>query len=158
VMRSTIPGLALTTDIIVGFPTETAQEYEETRQLMEDVRFDAAFIFKYSERKGTYAQRKMPDDVPEEEKTRRIVELVELQKTITGEINRTLVGSTQRVLIETPDSKDSTKLVGRTDHFKNTVFPGDGLSPGDVVDVMIEDARGATLFGSVVEPARRMTG
>ena len=158
VMRSTIPDLAITTDIIVGFPTETADEYEETRQLMEDVRFDAAFIFKYSERKGTYAQRKMPDDVAEEEKTRRIVELVEQQKVVTGEINRSLIGSTQRVLIETPDSKDSTKLVGRTDHFKNTVFPAEGYAPGDVAEVRIEDARGATLFGAVVEPVRRMTG
>jgi tRNA-2-methylthio-N6-dimethylallyladenosine synthase len=105
-MRATIPDLGLTTDVIVGFPSETAEEYEETRQLMEDVRFDAAFIFKYSQRKGTYAERKLPDDVAPDDKTRRIVELVELQKKITGEINQSLVGSVQSVLLEDPHEKD----------------------------------------------------
>jgi tRNA-2-methylthio-N6-dimethylallyladenosine synthase len=146
-IRGEIPGLGLTTDAIVGFPTETAKEYEETRQLMEDVRFDAAFIFKYSERQGTYAQRKLPDDVPEEEKTRRIVELVELQKRITGEINRGLVGTTQQVLVEEPDEKNPSQVMGRTDHFKTTIIPATDAAVGDIVDVNVSDARGATLFG-----------
>jgi tRNA-2-methylthio-N6-dimethylallyladenosine synthase len=154
-MRATIPGLALTTDVIVGFPTETAADYDETLRLMEDVRFDAAFIFKYSERQGTYAQRKLPDDVNAEEKTRRIVELVELQKRITGEINRALVGTTHDVLVEEFDPKRPGFVTGRTDHFKHTVLPADGIEPGDTVRVVIDEARGATLYGRALEPARR---
>ncbi len=156
-MRDRIPGLALTTDVIVGFPTESAAEYDETRRLMEDVRFDAAFIFKYSERRGTVAQRKLRDDVPEAEKTRRIVELVELQKRITGEINAALVGSVQRVLVEEIDERNPACVVGRTDHFKSTVLPGDPSMVGSVVDVRIESARGATLFGRRVPSSRAAT-
>jgi tRNA-2-methylthio-N6-dimethylallyladenosine synthase len=155
-MRTTIPGLGLTTDIIVGFPTETAEEYEETRQLMEDVRFDSAFIFKYSERKGTYAERKLPDDVVPEEKTRRIVELVGLQKTITGERNHALLGTEQEVLIEERMEKNPNALSGRTDNFKHTIIPADGVEIGDTVRVEIERSRGATLWGRVVDPVRRV--
>lgn len=154
-MRATIPNLGLTTDVIVGFPTETAEEYEETRALMEDVRFDAAFIFKYSERKGTYATRKLPDDVAPEEKTRRIMELVELQKRITGEINRSLVGSEQEVLVEEQHEKEPGKLIGRTDNFKTTILPAAGVSIGDIVSVTIADAHGATLFGHAGDGARK---
>jgi tRNA-2-methylthio-N6-dimethylallyladenosine synthase len=146
-MRATIPGLGLTTDVIVGFPTETAAEYEATRRLMEDVRFDAAFIFKYSERQGTYAQRKLPDDVPAQEKTRRIIELVDVQKRITGEINHALVGSCHDVLIEEAVEKQPGFVSGRTDSFKHTILSGEGAEIGDVVRVVIERARGATLYG-----------
>lgn len=156
-MRATIPGLGLTTDVIVGFPTETAADYEETRQVMEDVRFDSAFIFKYSERQGTYAQRKLSDDVPAEEKTRRIVELVGLQKQITGEINQTHIGTTHDVLIEEHVEKMPGFLSGRTDHFKHTIIPADGVEIGDMVRVEIERSRGATLWGRVVDPARRVS-
>jgi tRNA-2-methylthio-N6-dimethylallyladenosine synthase len=149
-MRATIPGLALTTDIIVGFPTETAAEYEETRQLMEDIRFDSAFIFKYSERQGTYAQRKLHDDVSAEEKTRRIVELVELQKRVTREINHALVGTIHDVLIEDTVEKSPGFVSGRTDSFKHTIISGDGVEIGETVRVEIERARGATLHGRVV--------
>jgi tRNA-2-methylthio-N6-dimethylallyladenosine synthase len=148
-MREQIPGLALTTDAIVGFPTETADEYDQTRRLMEDVRFDAAFIFKYSERKGTYAHRKLPDDVPPVEKTRRIVELVDIQKRITGEINQTFVGTVQQVLIEEMDEKRPDHLLGRTDHFKTVVVPAGEASIGETVPVRIERSRGASLYGSV---------
>jgi tRNA-2-methylthio-N6-dimethylallyladenosine synthase len=150
-MRSTIPGVALTTDVIVGFPTETSDEFEETRRMMEDVRFDAAFIFKYSERKGTYAQRRIPDDVPPAEKTRRIVELVELQKRITGEINRSLVGTEHEVLIEEAVAKRPGFVSGRTDTFKHTILPSDGVEIGEIVRVEIEGARGATLYGRMIE-------
>jgi len=154
-MRATIPGLGLTTDIIVGFPTETADEYEDTRQLMEDVRFDAAFIFKYSERKGTYAERKLPDDVAEEQKTRRIVELVSMQKIITGETNKTFVGSVQDVLVEEAVEKSPGFVSGRTDSFKHTIFPGDGTEVGETVRVTIERAHGATLYGRALTTTRR---
>jgi tRNA-2-methylthio-N6-dimethylallyladenosine synthase len=158
-MRATIPALALTTDVIVGFPTETPDEFEDTVRVMEDVRFDAAFIFKYSERKGTYAQRKLEDDVSAAEKTRRIVELVDLQKTITGEINRSLVGGTADVLVEDVVEKKPGFVSGRTDSFKHTILPGDGVEIGDIVTVRIESTRGATLYAVPAESvvARRAT-
>jgi len=156
-MRAAIPGLGLTTDVIVGFPTETHADYEQTRRLMEDVRFDAAFIFKYSERNGTYAQRKLRDDVTAEEKTRRIVELVDLQKRITGELNHALVGSEQEILIEERVEKSPGLLSGRTDSFKHTIIPGEGVAIGETVRVQIERARGATLWGRGVDSVRRVT-
>jgi tRNA-2-methylthio-N6-dimethylallyladenosine synthase len=152
-MRDAIPDLGLYTDVIVGFPTETDNEYEDTRKLMEDVRFDAAFIFKYSERKGTFAQRKLADDVPPAVKTSRIMELIELQQKTTNEINQALVGSVQEVLIEEPSEKDPGLLIGRTDNFKTTIIEAGALSPGDIVDVTIVDARGATLYGRAVRSA-----
>jgi tRNA-2-methylthio-N6-dimethylallyladenosine synthase len=156
-MRDAIPGLGLTTDVIVGFPTETDAEYEETRQLMEDVRFDSAFIFKYSERKGTWAQRRLADDVPPAVKTERIVGLIELQKKITNEINRAVVGAAQEVLVEEALERDPARVIGRTDNFKTTILPADGLRPGEIVDVNIVDARGATLYGSPVRRAAYAT-
>jgi tRNA-2-methylthio-N6-dimethylallyladenosine synthase len=149
-LRDSIPDLGLTTDVIVGFPTETDAEYEDTRRLMEDVRFDAAFIFKYSERKGTYGQRKLADDVPPSAKTERIVELIELQKKITNEINQALVGTHQEILTEEFAAGDPSRLIGRTGNFKTTIVPADGCGPGEIVGVDIVDARGATLFGSTV--------
>ena len=161
-MRATIPGLALTTDVIVGFPTETAEEFDETRRLIEDVRFDAAFIFKYSERKGTYAQRKLRDNVPAEEKTRRIVALVDLQKRITDEMNKGLIGSAHDVLIEEHDEKRPGFVIGKTDHFKHVIVAGEGVEIGDTVRVVIENAHGATLHGRALEhagnSARRAVG
>ncbi len=154
-MRTTIPGLGLTTDVIVGFPTETADEYEETRRLLEDVRFDSAYIFKYSERKGTYAERKLPDDVTPEEKTRRIVELVSMQKTITGEVNKTFVGSTQEVLIEDHVEKTPGFVSGRTDSFKHTILPGEGIEIGEIVRVEIDRAHGATLYGRALNATHK---
>lgn len=157
-MREKIPGLGLTTDVIVGFPTETDAEFEDTRRLMEDVRFDAAFIFKYSERKGTYAQRRLEDDVPAEVKTKRIVDLVELQQTITNEINKGLVGTTQEVLIEELADATTTRFpgptyLGRTDSFKTAILSATGRRIGDVVEAVVDDARGATLFARVVDSA-----
>jgi tRNA-2-methylthio-N6-dimethylallyladenosine synthase len=150
-MRDAIPGLGLTTDVIVGFPTETDDEYQDTRQLMEDIRFDSAFIFKYSERKGTYAQRKLADDVPPAAKTERIVELIELQKNVTNEINRALVGTDQEVLTEEYAEGDRTRLIGRTNNFKTTIVPAGDCGPGDIAGVTIADARGATLYGGPIQ-------
>jgi tRNA-2-methylthio-N6-dimethylallyladenosine synthase len=156
-MREVMPDLGLTTDVIVGFPTETEKEYEDTRQMMEDIRFDAAFIFKYSERKGTVAEKKLPDDVPAEIKTKRIVELIEVQKKATNEINQGLIGTSQEVLIEEPSVKNKNLLIGRTDNFKTTLVPSAGLRVGDIVGVTIVDARGATLFGRPVRNAAYAT-
>jgi tRNA-2-methylthio-N6-dimethylallyladenosine synthase len=146
-MRKRIPGVALSTDIIVGFPTETAADFEETFRAMEEFRFDFAFVFKYSERKGTGAARKLPDDVTPEAKAERIVRLVELQKRVTGEINQSLVGETFEVLVEEASPKDPGCLVGRTDTFKTVVFPAGNAKAGDLVEVEIERSRGARLYG-----------
>jgi tRNA-2-methylthio-N6-dimethylallyladenosine synthase len=148
-LREAVPGVAITTDIIVGFPTETDEEFEDTFRAMEDIRFDAAYIFKYSERKGTYAAKHYEDDVPPGKKTERIVRLVELQKRITGEKNQSLVGSTFEVLAEEVSKKDERFLTGRTDTFKATVFPKNGCGIGDMVQVRIERAKGGTLYGEV---------
>jgi tRNA-2-methylthio-N6-dimethylallyladenosine synthase len=153
-IRETIPGVALSTDIIVGFPTESENDFKKTYDVMNELRFDFAFIFKYSERKATFAERKLEDDVSPEAKTERIVELVELQKTITGEVNQQLVGKTLEVLVEEQAKKEPGALVGRTDTFKSTVFPGAGFEVGDLVDVKIERSRGSTLFGSAVGRTR----
>ncbi len=162
-MRAKIPGVALSTDIIVGFPTETDAEFEETQRAMEEIRFDFAFIFKYSERKGTHAGRKLPDDVAPEKKTERIVRLVDLQKRITGEINHTYVGRTMEVLVEEESEKQPGCLSGRTDTFKHTIFPAEGYKIGDLVMVEIERSRGSALFGRAAarageEGARRPAG
>jgi tRNA-2-methylthio-N6-dimethylallyladenosine synthase len=149
-IRDMNPGIALTTDIIVGFPTESDEEYEETYRAMAEIRFDAAFIFNYSERKGTYAERKLIDDVGPEVKRNRIVKLIELQKQITGEKNEELVGRTLEILAEEPLKKDPTRLIGRTDTFKNTVFPAEHYEAGDLVNVLIEHSRGGTLHGRAV--------
>lgn len=152
-MRETIPGVAISTDIIVGFPTEEDREFEDTYRAMERIRFDFAFIFKYSERQGTYAARALPDDVPPEKKTERIVRVVDLQKKITGEINRTYVGKTVEVLVEEEPEKYPGALSGRTDTFKNTIFPADGYRIGDMVLVEVERSRGSGLFGRAVGAA-----
>jgi tRNA-2-methylthio-N6-dimethylallyladenosine synthase len=146
-MRSAIPGVAISTDIIVGFPTETDEEFEDTFRAMERVRFDFAFIFKYSERHGTYAAKKLPDDVAPEKKTERIVRLVDLQKRITGEINETYVGKTVEVLVEEEPEKHPGHWSGRTDTFKNTIFPAEDFRIGEIVRVEIERSRGSGLYG-----------
>ena len=146
-MRETIPGVAISTDIIVGFPTESQRDFEDTCRIMEEMRFDFAFIFKYSERKGTWAERNLEEDVTPEQKTERIVHLVELQKRITGEKNQDLAGQTFEVLVEETAKKQPDCLIGRTDTFKPTVFPRERYEIGDLVDVKIEKSRGGTLFG-----------
>jgi tRNA-2-methylthio-N6-dimethylallyladenosine synthase len=146
-MRGAIPGVAISTDIIVGFPTESQRDFEDTCRVMEEMRFDFAFIFKYSERKGTWAEKNLEEDVTPEQKTERIVRLVELQKHITGEKNQELVGQTFEVLVEEAAKKEPDCLVGRTDTFKPAVFPRESYEVGDLVDVKIDKSRGGTLFG-----------
>jgi len=152
-IRAMIPGVAISTDVIVGFPTETDGEFEDTRRAMEENRFDFAFIFKYSERKGTSAARELPDDVAPEKKTERIVRLVDLQKRITGEINGTYVGKTVEVLVEDEPKKHPGSLSGRTDTFKTTIFPKESFEIGEIVRVEIVRSRGSALFGRAVSHA-----
>ena len=154
-IRELIPDVALSTDVIVGFPTETDTEFEDTVRVMETVEFDSAFIFKYSERPGTIAARKFPDDVPEAKKTERIVRLNELQKDISLQKNRAHIGQTMEVLIEEERTRKSPHdFQGRTDGNKLVIFPAGQYHRGDFVQVQITDATAHVLKGRVVQVER----
>ncbi len=148
-MRQIIPGLILTTDIIVGFPTETEEEFQDTLSVMKEVEFDSAFMFKYSERKQTIASRKYPDDVTEEEKTSRITRLVDLQREMSLRRNELHLGQVFEVLVE-GKSKRPDQLMGRSDGNKIVVFPDNGAKRGDLVNVKIDEVTANTLIGEEV--------
>jgi len=148
-IRDKIPGLVLTTDIIVGFPTETEQDFLDTLEIMRQVEFDSAFMFNYSERKQTIASRKYPDDVSEDEKTSRITRLVDLQRRHSLKKNKAHIGQAFDVLIEGTGKKPGQSL-GRNDGNKIIVFPGNGCKIGDIVNVRITEATTNTLIGKLV--------
>jgi len=150
-MRLRIPGLALSTDIIVGFPTETDEEFEDTISVVQQVQFDSAFTFKYSERKGTIASKKYPDDVSEEKKTQRIMRLVGMQKEITYKKNRAHIGQVCDILIEPALGERVDKIsVGRTDSNKLVVMPIGPYKIGDILKVKIIDATPHALKGQPI--------
>jgi tRNA-2-methylthio-N6-dimethylallyladenosine synthase len=144
--------MILTTDIIVGFPTETDKDFEETYQVMEKVEYDSAFIFKYSERPQTIAQRKYLDDVSEEKKTNRIVKLNELQNKISYKKNLTHIGQVHEVLIEQEWTKKSADdFQGRNDGNKIVIIPKGSYRKGQVVRVKITEATPHVLKGIVLQ-------
>lgn len=148
--RKIIPGVSFSTDIITGFPTETLEDHLMTLDVMEKVKYDGAYMFKYSPREGTKAFR-MEDDVPEEVKTKRLQQIIELQQRHSLELNNRLIGTTERLLVEGFSKKSDQFMAGRTDSNKVAIFPvQDGISEGDYVDVKIERVTSATLFGEVV--------
>ncbi|CUU01729.1 tRNA-2-methylthio-N6-dimethylallyladenosine synthase [Candidatus Thermokryptus mobilis] len=150
-IRETIPGVSLSTDIIAGFPTETEEDHKMTLSLLEEVRFDGAFMFKYSPREGTKAYA-MGDDVPDEVKVRRLMEIIELQQKISYEINQGLIGKEVEVLVEGESKRSSEQWMGRTDTNKVVIFPKhESVKPGDYVIVRINKANSATLFGDIVK-------
>ncbi|MFO7314463.1 tRNA (N6-isopentenyl adenosine(37)-C2)-methylthiotransferase MiaB [Rhodothermus marinus] len=152
--RRIVPGISLSTDIIAGFCGETEEEHRDTLSLLEEVRFDHAYMFMYSERPGTYAARKYKDDVPLEVKKRRLQEIIELQTRISLENNRKEIGRVHTVLVEGPSKRSPEQLCGRTDTNKMVVFDRQDFRPGDYVRVRITDCTSATLFG---EPLGRTT-
>ena len=145
-IKKRMPDITLTTDIIVGFPSETEAEYRDTLHVMREVEFDAAFMFKYSRRPHTIAGRKYPDDVPEEEKTARMTRLVNLQRRIARKKNRRELGKTVTVLVEGRARKE-TQLMGRTPGNKIVVFPDEGQQAGQFVRVKIEEVTTHTFIG-----------
>ncbi|MEZ4458215.1 MAG: tRNA (N6-isopentenyl adenosine(37)-C2)-methylthiotransferase MiaB [bacterium] len=146
-IRETIPDIAMSTDIIVGFSGETDEEFEETLDLMRKTRFDFAYMFRYSERSLTAAARNQPDDVPDAVKGERLKRLIEVQEEISGEVFRTRIGTRQRVMVIGEARRNDEQLCGRTDDFKMAVFPkADGIGPGDLVDVRVVDATSHTLI------------
>jgi tRNA-2-methylthio-N6-dimethylallyladenosine synthase len=146
-LREAIPDLALGTDIIVGFPGETDADFEETLAVVEEVRYDSAFTFIYSPRRGTDAAT-MADQVPEAVKHERLERLVEVVQRIAAERNAERVGRVEQVLVEGQSRTDETLLRGRTRRNTTVVFTG-SAQPGDLVDVTIEGSTSTTLRGSV---------
>lgn len=145
--KKIIPGVSFSTDIIAGFPTETWEDHLATLDVMRQVRYDGAYMFKYSPREGTKAY-KMGDDVPEDVKTKRLQEIIDLQQQISYEINQSLIGKEEIVLIEGFSRKSDEFLSGRTDTNKVTIIPAQpDIKPGDYVRVKINKATSATLFG-----------
>lgn len=147
-IRREIPGISLSTDIMVGFPGETDSEFEETVSLMEAVKYDAAFTFVYSPRKGTVAAQ-MPDQIPEEVKQQRIMRLVALQAEHTYQSNLANVGKIEKVLIEGQSTKDADSVCGRTDGGKMVNLPGSMDWIGQMVKAEITEAKKTTLLGRV---------
>jgi tRNA-2-methylthio-N6-dimethylallyladenosine synthase len=147
-IRATIFGVSLSTDVIAGFPGESDSEFAETVALMEEVQFDSAFLFKYSERRGTIAARKYPDDVPEDVKSVRVVQLNALQKAAARRRNEAWIGRTLQVLVEGPSRRSAADGFGRADGNQGVVFPwARGVGPGDVVPVTVTTASAHTLLG-----------
>lgn len=148
-LRAAVPTLALTSDIIVGFPGETEEDFEQTRVLMEAAQFDNAFIFKYSPREGTPAAH-WPDDVPAEEKLRRNHVLLRDLDRWGLAINEALVGKSLPVLAEGPSLRKADRWAGRTTTNKIVIFePRPGLQAGDIVTVHMDRAAAQTLYGTL---------
>lgn len=146
--RKIIPGVSFSTDVISGFPTETEEDHQMTLNVMKEIKFDGAYMFKYSPRKGTKAY-KMQDDVPEDIKKRRLTEIIDLQQNISYELNESLIGTEEIVLVEGYSKKSDEFFSGRTDTNKVVIFPvQDNVAKGDFVKVSINRATSATLFGN----------
>lgn len=150
-IRRIVPDAAIGTDVFCGFHDETLEDHAETLSLMREVGFDTAFMFKYSERPGTYAHRHLPDNVPEEEKVRRLNEIIALQNTLSLESNQREVGKTVEVLVEGYSKRSHDDMYGRTSQYKTVVFPRQGRHIGELVNVRILSATAATLKGEIVE-------
>ena len=148
--RKIISGVSFSTDIISGFPTESYEDHFNTLDVMKEVRYDGAFMFKYSPREGTKAYS-MKDDISDETKSKRLQEIIELQQQISFEINQELVGTDEIVLVEGPSRKSDDFLAGRTDTNKVVIFPKkNGIQAGDYIRIKISRATQATLFGDFV--------
>ena len=150
-MRDIIPGVTLSTDIITGFCGETEEEHQDTLSLMAKVKYDLAYMFAYSERGRTLAQRKYEDDVPEKVKKRRLTEIIEQQMNIQEELNKKEIGRRHLVLVEGTSKRSAEQLCGRTDTNKMVIFDRGEIQKGDYVEVKITDCTSATLFGDVIQ-------
>jgi tRNA-2-methylthio-N6-dimethylallyladenosine synthase len=150
-IRRIIPDCAISTDIISGFCGETEEEHQATLSLMKEVRYEMAYMFKYSERPRTLAERKYEDDIPEEVKSRRLQEIIDLQMSHGGERTKAMLGKTQRVLVEGTSKKSTEELFGRNSQNMVVVFPKGAIKPGQYIEVEITDCTKTTLLGKVVE-------
>lgn len=149
-IRNTLPNVGISTDIIVGFPGENEAEFQETLDMMEAVKFDSAFTFKYSSRPGTKAAE-FDDHVPEDEKQHRLERLIEMQQKHTLFRNKTIIGRVEMVLVEKESKRSKKQWAGRTDANKWVVFNKENAKIKDLIPVKIMDARGITLHGEIVQ-------
>lgn len=145
-IRAAIPDCGLSTDLFTGFHGETEEDFQQTLSLMEEVGFDSSFMFKYSERPGTFASKHLPDNVSEEVKIERLNRMIELQNRLSAESNRRDVGKEFDVLIEGVSKRSKEQMVGRTQQNKTCVFPRADLRVGDNVRVRVIDCSSATLI------------
>lgn len=145
-IRSVIPDCGITTDVIAGFSGETEQDHLDTLTLMEEVVFDSAFMFAYSERPGTLASKKYPDDIPYEVKTERLNQIIELQGRMSLKSNQKEIGRQLKVLVEGPSKKNPEELCGRASNNKMCVFPSMGEKAGDYCEVEVVSVTSATLI------------
>ena len=150
-IRSIMPDCGITTDVIAGFSGETEQDHADTLSLMEKVVFDSAFMFAYSERPGTLASKKYPDDIPYEVKTSRLNEIITLQGRMSLKSNEKEIGKMHKVLVEGPSKKNPMELCGRAGSNKMCVFPSHGEKPGDYCLVKVTSVTSATLICDRVE-------
>lgn len=149
-IREIIPECGISCDIIAGFCTETEEEHQDTLSLMRQSRFDFSYMYKYSERPGTLAQKKMTDDVPEEVKSRRLTEIISLQNELSLKNNEAYIGQTVRVLVDSVSKKSNEDLSGRNDQNIKVVFPKGDHKIGDFVDVLIDRVTVTTLIGKAI--------
>jgi tRNA-2-methylthio-N6-dimethylallyladenosine synthase len=150
-IREILPECSVSTDMITGFCTETDEDHQASLSLMEWAGFDFAYMFKYSERPGTKAARKMKDDVPEEVKAARLTEMIAFQNKLSARSKKQDVGKTFEVLVEGFSKRSDDYLSGRTSQNKVVVFPANGHKKGEYVNVKIERSTSATLVGNLVE-------
>jgi tRNA-2-methylthio-N6-dimethylallyladenosine synthase len=150
-VRRILPEASISTDIIAGFCGETEEDHKQTLTLMEEAGYELAFMFQYSERPGTYSSKNMKDDVPEEVKSRRLSEIIELQRRLSHQIKKNDVGKTFEVLVEGVSKKSKADMFGRTSQNNVVIFPHTNQKVGDYVKVRIVRCSSATLFGELVD-------
>jgi len=149
-IRTKMPDCSVSTDIIAGFCTETEEDHQQTLTLMEIAGFDFAYMFKYNERPGTGAAERLPDDVPDEVKTRRLNEIISLQNRLSERSKKADIGKVHRVLAEGTSKRSAEHLFGRNSQNKVVVFPKGSVKKGDYADVLVKRASSATLSGDLV--------
>ena len=148
-IRRILPDAAIGTDVFCGFHDETIEDHQQTLSLMREVGFDTAFMFKYSERPGTYAHKHLPDNISEEEKVRRLNEIIALQTQLSLESNQREIGKEVEVLVEGFSKRSKEDMYGRTSQYKTVVFPRTDQKVGDIVKVRVLEASAATLKGEI---------
>ncbi|MBO6118666.1 MAG: tRNA (N6-isopentenyl adenosine(37)-C2)-methylthiotransferase MiaB [Bacteroidales bacterium] len=149
-IRKKIPDCAISTDVIAGFCGETLEDHNRTLEIFRKVRYDSAYMFKYSDRPGTVAHKRFEDDIEEKEKVRRLQEIIDLQRELSLESNQKDIGKIFEVLVEGESKRDKTKYFGRTSQNKVVIFDKQDNKKGDYINVIIENCTSATLFGKKI--------
>ena len=150
-IRRILPEASISTDVFCGFHDETEEDHQQTLSLLREVNFDLAFMFKYSERPGTFAAKNLPDNISEEEKLRRLAEIIDIQRELTNQKNQLDIGKTFEVLVEGFSKKSKEQLFGRTSQNKVVIFSRIGRRIGETIQVRVLSASSAALIGEVVE-------